>query len=121
MSVFHFILTLPVDLKKRRQLNIKLRQYEERMMQSLDAMSGGNPYYYLARSRHYLMRAMMLSRLLRNGWVDLGDVLRDLIKSGSITEFDEPSFFAAAAVIIDYVAFNGENLHGGLGLPDIKD
>lgn len=120
MLSFHYLLLLPNDVALRRKLNIKKRQYEERMavinQRANSPLTGClfNDYLYS------LIRVILITRLLRDGWVEVHDVQLDLIKAKYLAEEQEAIFFGAVGVIIDYVIFDGVHLTGGAGWPDVK-
>lgn len=124
MLSLHYLLILPTDQRRRariqRQLAAKSRQYEERMATFLTKAIGSKTQYYLNEYLYCFIRVLLIARLLKDGWVQIHDIQRDLITAKQINEAHEAIFFGAVAVIIDYVAFNGEHVSNGTGLPNIR-
>lgn len=142
MLSFQYTITLPDSLQRRRQLWCKLRQYEERQagLERLirdyrpsapaetstipagrnDQLNPSPLEWLLAEWRHYELRLAILTPLLHEHKVNLGQLQRRLRREGHLQESDEGSWFMATAIIIDYVLTGGKNLTNGTGLPDVK-
>lgn len=117
---FRYTLYLPKDGPKGRQLMIKSRQYDERMANiENQVVNGGNPSQ-LFDLRHYEYRQAIISHLLLESQVNLGELQRQLERSGHLPTGDLDSWFMACVLMIDYVLFDGLHTIGGMGLPDVK-
>ena len=103
------IISLPDDKARQKQLQRKLKEYQERMQ----------PYRAPELQMENICKIAVLERLLRDGQVNTWDFSLELAKEHG-SEFNPYDFSLACAVIDDYCKTGGANLSGGTGLPSVK-
>lgn len=112
------VIVLSKDSVRKKQLERKLEEYEQRLKKQEGEFAFSHPdmrLKYTARSRY---RMYVLKELLENNKVDTYALSRNIAeKEGGL--FDVEAFDEACTIIEDYVKTGGVSLRGGTGLPNV--
>lgn len=121
VTSFWYRLRLPDDSIRRRQLSIKMRQYEERAATIEYQLELDPENLGLRFDLKYLnFRLAILHHLLLDGEVELGTLQRELRVRGLYSRDDWECWVMACLVIIDYTINGGLHVINGTGLPEVK-